>query len=122
MRFIFGIVVGAILVVGAAYIHDAAIDPVRGSVPRSAWSIGRSCRENMRGLSDWLRDQWAWLEQPVAPPGVRADQVRFPRRHVRYFKRNRLSSQTRAERLGGCCPMLRHGSVTMGRISGEAVA
>ena len=47
--FIFGIlVIGAVLVVGAAYIHDAAIDPVKDPAEANAMVNWEVVSENMR--------------------------------------------------------------------------
>ncbi len=64
MRFIFGIVVGAILLIGAAYIHDASIDPAKDPAARPMvnWEV---VSQNMRGLNDWLHDQWGWLSEKL---------------------------------------------------------
>lgn len=62
MRFFLGIVIGAILVIGVAYIHDASIDPARDPTSRAMvnWDV---VSESLRGLSGWLQDQWAWLNE-----------------------------------------------------------
>lgn len=57
MRFILGILVGVVLLTGTAYIHDASVDPVRNPSARVMvnWDV---VTESVRGLSDWLHDQW----------------------------------------------------------------
>jgi hypothetical protein len=62
MRFVLGIVVGAILVIGVAYIHDASIDPAKdvGSRAMVNWDV---VSESLRGLNAWLHDEWAWLDE-----------------------------------------------------------
>ena len=68
MRFIFGFVIGALVVIGAAYIHDASIDPVKDPTAHAMvnWQV---VSDNMRGLNDWLHDQWAWLSGQLHRPG-----------------------------------------------------
>ncbi len=68
MRFILGILVGAVLVVGGAYIHDASIDPVKDPNAHAMvnWEV---VSQGMRGVNDWLQDQWAWLNDKLRRPG-----------------------------------------------------
>lgn len=62
MRFVFGIVIGALLLVGAAYVHDALIDPAQNPAARPMvnWDV---VSEDLRSLNTWLHDQWEWLNQ-----------------------------------------------------------
>ncbi|HEX4768878.1 MAG TPA: hypothetical protein VH414_21645 [Lichenihabitans sp.] len=64
MRFLFGLVVGALLVVGAAYVHDASVDPTRspGAQTMVNWPV---VSENLRGLNGWLQDRVSWLSQQL---------------------------------------------------------
>ena len=64
MRFVFGIVIGALLVIGAAYIHDASIDLAQTPSARAMvnWDV---VSENLRGLNGWLHDQWGWLNDKL---------------------------------------------------------
>jgi hypothetical protein len=68
MRFIFGLLVGAILVVGAAYVHDHSIDPTQEGAGRPIvnWE---AAGEAMRGVGDWIHAEWVWLNEKVRPPG-----------------------------------------------------
>lgn len=62
MRFVLGIVIGALLVIGAAYVHDAAIDPAQAPAvrPMVNWDV---VSEDLRGVNIWLHEQWDWLNQ-----------------------------------------------------------
>ena len=64
MRLVFGIVIGALLLIGAAYIHDASIDPAQNPSARAMvnWDV---VSENFRGLNGWLHDQWVWLNEKL---------------------------------------------------------
>ena len=70
MRFIFGIIVGCLLTVGAAYVHDASIangpDTVATDAGGAATADGRMVNwsvvdRNMRGVNGWVQSQWAWI-------------------------------------------------------------
>lgn len=67
MRFILGMIVGAILVIGAAYVHDAAIDPERTPTARPMvnWPV---VSEDLRGINNWFHDQWDWLSRQIHRP------------------------------------------------------
>ncbi len=67
MRFILGIVVGALLVIGAAYVHDAAIDPARDAASQRMvnWE---AVSVNLRGIGGWLSDEWEWLTTKLHRP------------------------------------------------------
>lgn len=65
MRFIFGIIVGCLLTIGVAYIHDTSYPPA--SVDSAAvvadgrmvnWEI---VDRNVHGLNGWMHDKWSWL-------------------------------------------------------------
>lgn len=64
MRFIVGIIVGALLVIGAAYVHDSAIDTARTPTAQTLvnWP---AVSESLRGLNGWLQDQIGWLSQQL---------------------------------------------------------
>ncbi len=64
MRFLFGLIVGAVLVIGAAYIHDASVDPVRtpGAQAMVNWPV---VSESLRGLNGWLQDRVSWISQQL---------------------------------------------------------
>ena len=75
MRFLFGIVVGCLLTIGAAYVHDAAMPsgptPVvaEGEVVASV-SDGRMVNwaivsHDVQGVNGWVRTQWAWLTAKI---------------------------------------------------------
>ena len=68
MRFFFGLVVGIILVVGAAYIRDASIDTVRNPDAKLMvnWEV---VSETVRGLNGWLHDQWDWIDHQFRHTG-----------------------------------------------------
>lgn len=68
MRFILGIVVGAVLLIGAAYIHDSSIDPAKDPSARAMvnWEV---VSQNMRGLNGWLHDQLGWLNEKLRRSG-----------------------------------------------------
>lgn len=63
MRFLSGVVIGALLVIGGAYFHDASIDPKATEGPRqivnweAAGDAGRGLVEWMRGQINWLTDK-----------------------------------------------------------------
>lgn len=64
MRFLFGVVVGAALVIGAAYVHDSSIDPTR--TPSAQTLVNwPAVSEVTRGLSDWVQDQIGWISQQL---------------------------------------------------------
>ena len=64
MRFLFGILVGAVLVIGAAYIRDASIDPARNPEAKAMvnWDV---VTVTFRGLNDWAHDQWEWIDRQL---------------------------------------------------------
>lgn len=64
MRFLLGVLVGAVLVVGAAYIRDASIDPARSPDAKVMvnWEVVSA---SMRGVNDWLHDQWTWIDHQL---------------------------------------------------------
>ena len=66
MRFVLGFLVGAIFVIGAAYIHDASLDSAKDPIARPMvnWEV---VSENMRGLNGWLHEQWGWLNEKLRP-------------------------------------------------------
>lgn len=68
MRFVLGIVIGALLVVGAAYVHDAAIDPAQNPAvrPMVNWDV---VSETLRSLNGWFHQQWEWLNQQLHGSG-----------------------------------------------------
>ncbi len=71
MRFVFGIIVGCLLTVAVAYVHDAAVpagpvsaatDPAIGA----AVSDGRMVNwevvsHDLQGVNGWVQTQWAWI-------------------------------------------------------------
>ena len=64
MRFIFGIIVGCLLTVGIAYVHDAG-EPV-GVTAEAAATDGRMVNwevvnHNLRGVNGWVQAQWSWI-------------------------------------------------------------
>ena len=64
MRFLLGVIVGAVLVVGAAYIRDASIDTARNPDAKVMvnWPV---VSESFRGLNDWAHDQWDWIDRQL---------------------------------------------------------
>ena len=60
MRFLSGIMVGAVLIVGAAYVHDASVggEPDRPSRTLVNWEVAG---EVGRNAADWLRSQVDWV-------------------------------------------------------------
>ena len=77
MRLLFGMILGAALTVGAAYIHDiASAGSVAGTTtqrPMVNWDV---VAENWRILKDRARDGWSRLTK--ATPADRAARRFFP--------------------------------------------
>ncbi len=67
MRFFIGVLVGIVLVIGAAYIHDGSIDPARedGGKPLVHWDVAT---QDLRGINEWLQSEWAWLNEKFHKP------------------------------------------------------
>ena len=79
MRFILGIVVGSLLTVGVAYVHDAAepgpatVAVVEdGTVPAAQgermvnWTV---VDRELRGVNVWVQGQWAWITSQLNRAG-----------------------------------------------------
>ncbi len=64
MRFLSGVIVGAILMVGAAYWHDASIEPEREPATRTLvnWDVAAGVFKN---TGEWLRGQVDWIGQQL---------------------------------------------------------
>ena len=74
MRFILGIVVGCLLTVGAAYVHDAASPDAPTEVAVASTADGRVVNwdvvnHDLRGLNGWVQSQWAWLSGKLNKAG-----------------------------------------------------
>ena len=73
MRFIIGVIVGCLLTVGAAYVHDAgtsdtvteaaAVD-VSGRMVN--WAV---VNHELSGLNGWVHSQWAWISGKLNKAG-----------------------------------------------------
>ena len=66
MRFILGIIVGCLLTVGVAYVHDAASSDAPTEVAVASPADGRVVNwdvvnHDLRGLNGWVQSQLAWL-------------------------------------------------------------
>ena len=64
MRFVFGIIVGCLLTVGAAYVHDAAQPGPAGT--EAVADEGRMVNwavvdRNVHGVNGWVQAQWTWV-------------------------------------------------------------
>ncbi len=64
MRFILGMIFGAVMLLGAAYIRDASLDPAREPEARAMvnWEVVSA---SVRGLSGWAQDEWTWLDRQL---------------------------------------------------------
>ena len=67
MRFILGIIVGCLLTVGVAYLHDVsrpdgpaavAVAPASSDGPLVNWDV---MNRDLQQVSGWMHDQWAWI-------------------------------------------------------------
>jgi hypothetical protein len=59
MRLIFGIIIGILLTIGGAYVHDSASDPANPSQRRIVnWDVAD---RNLREIASSLHDGWARL-------------------------------------------------------------
>lgn len=76
MRFVLGIIVGILLTVGFAYVHDAATPgaPTEVAAVAAADADGRMVNwdvvnRDLRGVNGWVRSQWAWLSGKLNKAG-----------------------------------------------------
>ncbi len=75
MRFILGIIVGCLLTVGFAYVHDAAVPDAPTETAAAVadadghmvnWSV---VNHDLHGLDGWVHTQWAWISGKLNKDG-----------------------------------------------------
>ncbi len=68
MRFLSGVVIGALLIVGAAYVRDASIDPSRDHDARQMvnWEVASGAA---RMAGEWMREEIGWIGQQLHRQG-----------------------------------------------------
>ncbi|UDL94198.1 MULTISPECIES: hypothetical protein [Lichenihabitans] len=79
MRFVFGLIVGCLLTVGIAYVHDlnqptgpalVATDTTgSATVPDGRMVNWDVVNRNLRGVNGWMQAQWTWITGQVNRAG-----------------------------------------------------
>ena len=64
MRFLLGVIVGALLVIGAAYVADSRADPLQGGRLVNWTVVG----EKMKDLTAELREMWSEFTRQITGP------------------------------------------------------
>jgi hypothetical protein len=66
MRFLSGIIVGCLLTVGVAYVHDLSQPASPTTVVTDEGAEGRMVNwavvnHSLHGVNGWMQTQWAWI-------------------------------------------------------------
>jgi hypothetical protein len=64
MRFLLGVIVGALLTIGAAYVADSRADPLQGGRMVNWTVVG----EKMKDLTAELREMWGEFTRQITGP------------------------------------------------------